>query len=217
MGTNFYLRTLPVKYKQNALIKAIQTNDFDVINKLKSSMYDTIPDYPDKEDLSNFGYLHLGKRSGGWRFLWNPHVYRFIKNVDGKYVPEFVQLYPFTKKGITNYLHSFTDAYVVSEYALHDKPMLAKVPKNESELVKDEKYLQLYEDLGQWSIDGFLQMAFNWGKEYTPDNQYANQSYIFTSYPEWDSYIRNKYKNIITTHADYWNDNLRFASTNNFS
>ena len=51
--------------------------------------------------------FHLGKRSAGWKFLWNPNVYRVNDSWDFTY--------PLTKQGITDFLNQegmvITDDY----------------------------------------------------------------------------------------------------------
>lgn len=200
MGTNYYLRIIPSKRRQQTLKQAITDNDFSLVGKLHREIYDTIPEYPDKEDLKHFGYLHLGKRSGGWKFLWSPNIYDFYDEV--------IQLYDLSKEGIYKYLKSFKDAYVVDEYNLNNPPQLSIIQKDN----KDDTY----DKLGQWSIDGFMKMALDWNKDKTVDNQYESP-YYYPNSPTWKDYIIGKYPKAIFIHGDVWIDNMRFATTNDFS
>lgn len=199
MGTNYYLRIIPSKRRQQVLRQAITDNDFSLVEKLHREMYDTIPEYPDKENLKHFGYLHLGKRSGGWKFLWSPNIYDFHDEV--------IQLYDLSKEGIYAYLKSFKDAYVVDEYNLNNPPQLSIIQSQED----------TYDKLGQWPIDEFMKMALDWNKDETIDSQYKESQYYYPVVPKWSSYIYNKYPNAIFTHGDLWINNMRFATTNDFS
>lgn len=119
MGTNFYARIIPAIEKQEELIKAIQDNDFDKIKTLVSTMYGSIDiDYSTDKIIG--GEVHLGKRSGGWKFLWNPNIYTrrkykieemqlIIYGYEGKY------LYPLTKEGIKSFIER-EDVVIYDEY-----------------------------------------------------------------------------------------------------
>ena len=74
MNTNFYCRKLNQSAKDKLRIK------IDKLHKdLVESIDDVIPSYNriiddfmcDNENL--IGEIHLGKRSGGWQFLWDYH------------------------------------------------------------------------------------------------------------------------------------------------
>ena len=69
MGTNFYARIIPKEEDKQKLIDAINNNQYDTIKDLASELYDRRNDYT---GIGN--EIHLGKRSGGWKFLWNPNV-----------------------------------------------------------------------------------------------------------------------------------------------
>ena len=70
MGTNFYARIIPTKERKEKLKKLIDEDDFSAIKEEVGAMYATIGEY-----CHEGGVVHIGKRSGGWKFLWNPNWY----------------------------------------------------------------------------------------------------------------------------------------------
>ena len=61
MGTNFYLKKRLSQKKKNELIRYIQTDQYDkVVDELPKS-------------------IHIGKRSCGWKFLWNANDFKYFK------------------------------------------------------------------------------------------------------------------------------------------
>ena len=105
MGTNFYARKIPTVEQKEELIEAINNNDFESIQDKVVDMYSSITYH----NVMRGGIIHLGKRSGGWKFLWNPNVYihRNGHMENNRYVPEpstLFYLYPLTKEGIYNFI-----------------------------------------------------------------------------------------------------------------
>lgn len=222
MGTNYYLRIPPTAKRKKQLKKAIDNDNYSDIVSLVESTYQSPGEYnPERVKNGNFGLLHLGKRSGGWRFLWNIHVYKQIVKVGKDYQQSIYEFYnDYTPKGIYTKLKSFKDAYIVDEYNIDAPPLSGYIPQNESELVKDPAYLDKYEHSGQWTIEGFMQMATQWGEEYTIDNQYTqreDQYYYLDHEPDWHNIFTARHPNAIYRYGDYWLDNMRFASTVCFS
>ena len=72
MGTNYYARIIPSVESKTKLQQAIESNDFETIEELTVKLYSRL--HLDDDKLVG-GVVHLGKRSGGWKFLWNPNVY----------------------------------------------------------------------------------------------------------------------------------------------
>ena len=108
MGTNFYARILPKKEDKQKLIDAINNDQYDVIEDLASELYGTRNEY---SGLGN--RIHLGKRSGGWKFLWNPNIVKVWDNDLGCYTHDFV--YRLTKDGITSFVMR-EDVVITDEY-----------------------------------------------------------------------------------------------------
>ena len=87
MGTNFYARIIPSQERKEKVKKLIDENNFNAKDEIN--------------DL--FQEIHIGKRSAGWKFLWNsnldkPDVYKKL-----------------TKKSIGEFLHR-PDVKIYNEY-----------------------------------------------------------------------------------------------------
>lgn len=108
MGTNYYARIIPSEKDKQKLIDAINNNKFDVIEDIASEMYGGRDRYTGKGSV-----IHLGKRAGGWKFLWNPNVVKVWDNDVHEYTPNYV--YPLTKEGITNFVMR-EDVIITDEY-----------------------------------------------------------------------------------------------------
>lgn len=97
MGTNFYLKRKLTKKQKEDIIDIINSDgDYDVV---VSKLYDIRP-------------IHIGKRSYGWKFLWNANDFKFFK-------PTKESLIEFLKSGqiINEYDDEFTfDQFWNEEY-----------------------------------------------------------------------------------------------------
>ena len=92
MGTNFYARRIIPSENDKVLVGGyIDSADIEIVIESDVSEFDSIDQY-----VSEGNEIHLGKRSAGWKFLWNPNVYR----VNDSW--EFTD--PLTKQGITDFL-----------------------------------------------------------------------------------------------------------------
>lgn len=201
MGTNFYARIIPKEDEKNELINKIVNNQFNEIVDLASALYGERNEYTRKGNV-----IHLGKRSGGWKFLWNPNV---IKYWDGyidpetkEYVPVdgYDYVYPLTKQGITDFCNR-EDVIITDEYG------------------------------ETFSAEEFLEMAFSWGqpngltgKTYEEDPRFGPSTY--KNYYWSEKYQRGMHtKNdemwfdlgYIVEYYDFESDGLRFATSISFS
>ena len=115
MGTNFYARIIPTRKRKDALKELIDlSTDFRKIRDEVAATYGETNEYNWEG-----GEIHLGKRSGGWKFLWNPNVYvkrnghtekeelesghtvfRFVEEPNS-----LIYLYPLTKEGIREFIN----------------------------------------------------------------------------------------------------------------
>ena len=108
MGTNFYARIIPSEKDKQELIDAINNDNPDLIEELTQKLYGA------RNEYSGIGArIHLGKRSGGWKFLWNPNVVKVWDNDLGEYIHDFV--YRLTKDGITSFVMR-EDVVITDEY-----------------------------------------------------------------------------------------------------
>lgn len=119
MSTNYYLRRKPLLEQREELKRMIdQSGDgsnFKEILDMASVMYGTCTEYD--RDL---GVIHLGKKSFGWKFLWNPNI---VKKDFGKYDQEkktfirdirTVGMYDLSREGIEKFVMN-------KEYELYDE------------------------------------------------------------------------------------------------
>lgn len=116
MGTNYYARIIPSHERKEKLKSLIDSDDFGKIKEEVSLMYGRVGEY-DKDG----GEIHLGKHSGGWKFLWNANQYRvdeghYDKN-RGEWISNYVihNYYEPNKKSITEFLNR-DDVRIFNEY-----------------------------------------------------------------------------------------------------
>lgn len=205
MGTNFYARIIPKQEDKQKLIEAINKDQFDVITNLSRKIYS------DSDSYDVNGIIHLGKRSGGWKFLWNPNVRRHIvgridetKEYHKDNIKwEYEYLYPLTKQGISDFLHR-DDVVIVSEYYNDEDPIYNG---DEDKLTADE----------------FLEMAFNWGKEDGWDSngykkyqiEKGKRYYDYSNSERDEMWESLGYK--VNNGCDFYSDGLRFSTSLEFS
>jgi len=199
MSCNYYAHIIPSKERKKKLHDAIEANDFPLINKLTNEMYDRIRVEYGEGHITG-GVVHLGKRSCGWKFLWNPNVFVIrnghLEDNNGirRYVPDPdtpLYTYPLTKKGLKSFIDK-GDVLIYDEYnELQDKEI-------------------------------FWDMALKWG--YEKDNEgwdAASYDRKRTSYPVTgeltDLLKREGYKFTSYTNSDFYSDGLRFAGFIDFS
>lgn len=190
MGTNFYARIIPKEEDKQKILDAISNNQYDIIEDLASELYGKRNEYSRKGNV-----IHLGKRSCGWKFLWNSNVIKYcdeyIDTQSGESVPiyKFDTVYPLTKQGITDFIMR-EDVIVYDEYdELQDK-------------------------------EEFLEMAFTWcqpdgltSKEYQENPKYNTGKYYPIDERElkkWESF------GVKVDYYDFESDGLRFSTSINF-
>lgn len=210
MGTNYYGRIIPTKKRKEELYSLIDTDDFSkIIDEIDHSYGQFKLDW---EGNPTGGEVHLGKRSAGWKFLWNPNIYLVrtghlekTKNKDGSTTTTWIKgpnsafyLYPLTKKGIKSFIDR-EDIRIFNEY--------------DEEQDKEE----------------FFNMAINWT---TWKNEEAWDSRTYTEWelsrnPNYKEYrntgeyidllINEGFKFISNSRSDFYSDGLRFATNTEFS
>lgn len=199
MGTNYYCHIIPSKERKKELHDAIEANDFPLITKLMDEMYNPIRVEYGEEYIIG-GVVHLGKRSSGWKFLWNPNVF-VIRNghlEDNNGTRRYVHdpdtplyTYPLTKKGLKSFIDR-EDVLIYDEYdELQDK-------------------------------EAFWKMALEWGYEKDGEGwDAASYEEKHTSYPVTgeltDLLKKEGYKFTSYTNSDFYSDGLRFAGFTDFS
>ena len=201
MGTNFYARIIPKEDEKNELINKIVNNKFDEIEDLASELYGKRDQYTRKGNV-----IHLGKRSCGWKFLWNPNVIKYWDSHMDPETKEYVSVvkydyvYPLTKQGITEFVMR-EDVIITDEYGEQQDPK------------------------------EFLEMAFSWGesdgwtgKTYEEDPRSGPSSY--RNYYWSEKYQRGMHTKedemwfdlgYVAEYYDFEADGLRFATSIEFS
>ena len=197
MGCNYYAYIIPSKERKKELHDAIEANDFSLISRLKTEMYDSIQLDDDNEIIG--GQVHLGKSSCGWKFLWNPNVFVIRqghledsptgrKYVTDPSIPKY--LYPLTKQGLHDFIFR-EDVFVYDEYnKLQDK-------------------------------EDFWKFALEWGQSDAWDAASYEKEYKEHIYPvtgELTDLLRQEgYKFTSYSNSDFYSDGLRFAGFTEFS
>lgn len=188
MGTNYYARIIPSKERKEHLKKLIDENKFDEIQKEVNQMYSSTTDYNDGAEI------HLGKRSAGWKFLFNPN---------------FEKYYPLTKEGLMNFLKR-DDVIIYSEYFDLDNGKY-EYTDDPDDVNKDGEYL--------WTPEQFMDMALNWNKDYGltgkeyEEGEHAKK-YGFGSYKRYGD-DREKYwidKGYEPEYFNFFNDGMRWST-----
>lgn len=105
MSTNYYARILPSKERISQLHKAIDLStkgeNWDYLYQLVEQTYCQL------SQEGEGGEIHLGKRAGGWKFLWDANIREKALELHKSGTPtksEFIYLYPLTHKGITDFV-----------------------------------------------------------------------------------------------------------------
>ena len=201
MGTNFYARIIPKEDEKNELINKIVNDKFNEIEDLASELYGKRDQYTRKGNV-----IHLGKRSCGWKFLWNPNIIKYWDSHMDPETKEYVSVvkydyvYPLTKQGITEFVMR-EDVVITDEYGDQQDPK------------------------------EFLEMAFSWGepdgwvgKTYEEDPRSGPSSY--RNYYWSEKYQRGMHTQedemwfdlgYIVEYYDFEADGLRFSTSINFS
>ena len=191
MGTNFYARIIPREEDKQKLIDAINNNQYDVIENLASELYGR------RDDYSGVGNeIHLGKRSDGWKFLWNPNVIKVWDSEACDYAYNYV--YPLTKEGITNFVMR-EDVIIIDEYGEQQDP---------------KEFLEMAFSWGE--PDGYTGKTYEEShkEESGYKNYYWSNKYQRSMHSENDEMWFDL--GYIVEYYDFESDGLRFATSVNF-
>lgn len=230
MGTNFYARVIPKKSRIENLKKSIDEQDIDKINEQIQEIFGLVDEY------NRIGSkYHLGKRSMGWKFLWNSNC--FVKRnghteetiVEGgartgsiiKFVSDpstLEQTYELTKEGIKDFILR-DDIVIVDEYVEYNSIRQLKDIKQD----KSDEYSTILFDKDE---------KLAWFEEMLKLDGYGGESYdkkdcgsIYKScfvdnseYSEFGTLIKEKYPDVrFTGQHDFYNDGMRFSTSTSFS
>ena len=192
MGTNYYARIIPSKERKEHLKQLIDENKFNEIQDEVNQMYGSSTEYNDGAEI------HLGKRSAGWKFLFNPN---------------FEKYYPLTKEGLMNFLKR-NDVIIYSEYFAYNNGK-CEYTDDPDDVNKDGEYL--------WTPEQFMDMALNWNKDYGltgkeyEEGEHA-EKYGFGSYKRYGDeregyWIDKGYK---PEYFNFFNDGMRWSTCCDF-
>lgn len=153
------------------------------------------------------GNIHLGKRSGGWKFLWNPNVYEKRNgHLEGNHwvvdPTTAIKIYELNKKSIKAFIDR-PDVEVWNEY-------------NEKQDKKE--FWDMALDWTTWQeADGTIKEAWD-GRSYELYEQSLNHYNKFVGYPtEYTKFLANQGYNVEWPFTDFYSDGLRFATSTEFS
>lgn len=210
MGTNFYARIIPTKSRKDDIKKAIDENNFDEVKKLVNETYGH-PElsYDSDEPKIVGGNVHLGKRSCGWKFLWNPNCFRSRVG----HIEEVL-----CKDGSKKY------NYIIDD---DNKPVkLYELNKLSIKEFIDRNDVEIYDEYGdRQDKEEFWEMAINWGKENGWDSEAYEKHQKEIGEPVYEGIYANDYT-IFLEHcgyklnrskSDFYSDGLRFSTSTYFS
>ncbi len=191
MSTNYYLRHKPTFGQINELTDLIRSTKNGEHFKEVIDMVNKIYGEPDEYDQTNeWGKLHIGKRSNGWKFQWCPNIIKhnmsYMEN--GEYIPkyEYEYRYPLTKQGLTDFIMQ-DDIVVIDEYyEVQDKAE-------------------------------FLEMAFSWYPDGYDSCSYNNETKLYDFSKDQEKYKELGYTFSTGYQTDFFNDGLRWTIHENFS
>ena len=200
MGTNYYARILPTLEEKENLKKLIDSDDFYAIEKEVQRLYGESTEYDKGAEI------HLGKRSGGWKFLFNPNYERY---------------YPLTKEGLINFLKR-DDVIIYTEYFSFredDEYSKRKYVDTDNPDYHPGEYF--------WTAEQFMDMATNWGyndptawdgKAYEKYEKERNSSY--NGYERYGDKEREEFwieRGYNPSYYEFYNDGLRWSTCCEFS
>ena len=194
MSTNYYLRHKPSFTQINELTDLIRsTKDgehFQEVIDMVNKIYGGTDEY---DETKEWGTLHIGKRSSGWKFQWCPNIVK--KNVsymeDCEYIPkyEYEYRYPLTKQGLTDFIMQ-DDIVVVDEYG---------------EVQDKQKFLEM---AFNWDVDGCDSLKYN--------AEHPDQ-YHYDFRKEQEKYRALGYTFSAAHQTDFFSDGLRWTIWDDFS
>lgn len=198
MGTNYYARIIPTKERKTALKKMIdQETDYSKILDEVALTFGMPGTY-----VWQGGRIHLGKLSGGWKFLWNPNQWRVN---EGDYDME---------------ARVFHDKWVVKKYYDLTKESIKAFLLRPDVVLVDE-YGEEYPDKAAW----FEEMVKRDSSLWRDKDPMLDGKLYYERYPQERGlrHIDDREKMWqelgyeTTGHFDFYSDGLRFSTSVEFS
>jgi hypothetical protein len=210
MGTNYYAKILPSKKRKDEIKKAIDDNDFNKIKQLIDKTYGR-PYYDISEHSFSGGEIHLGKRSSGWKFLWNPNWYKMSKG----HLDEKVH-----DNGEKSFRWIYDGYDVFKYYDLTKDSIKAFIDRDDVEIYDEDDEKQDKKE--------FYEMAINWGydkdKEGFDDDTYEefekkqNPNYMSRYYKtDYCCFLTELGFKLNKCNTDFYSDGMRFSTCTEFS
>lgn len=209
MGTNYYARRIPSHERIKKIKEAIDRNSYREIMELVEDTYGE-PHISSSERTIVGGNIHLGKRSGGWKFIWNPNWYQIPKGhievheeKDEKgnsykrceYIPEkpdIFKFYELTKKSLKDFIDS-DDIEIYDEY---------------NKKIDKEKFWRMAND---WEMED----GSDGDKEFLKNDKFPAWYYFYKS--NYVKFLEENGVKFTLQYNDFESDGLRFATTTEFS
>lgn len=206
MGTNYYAHIIPTRERRDEIKRLVDENDFD---KLKDLVHET---YGKRDKYNvNGGTVHLGKKSGGWKFLWDTN--QFIVD-EGEYnikekewIPKKVlhKAYDLTKQSIMDFCRR-QDVEIYNEYR--------------EKLTPEEFFEEAFDDDSLWygepKLDSLMyyQKLDEKGCNDDTDAYYMYRSNNKETQMKWEE-LGFKFEK--PWQSDFYSDGLRFSIFEDFS
>lgn len=191
MGTNYYALKHPNISEKEALHKLIDEDNFNDIEDKVLTLYGKIHINYETMSLSG-GKIHLGKRSVGWKFLWNPNIFTYKDYRNNKLIG--LSIYSLNKQGILSFI-SQDNIIIVDEY---------------DEIQDKKEFWNMALNWGQpndWDSDSY--------QEWELQNNGKRINHIFKS--NLITYLKDSGYQLSKINNDFYSDGLRFATSIDFS
>ena len=196
MGTNFYARIIPSKERKKKLIELIEEKDFNV-----RSIRDEFEEMFGFSDESNWHspVVHLGKRSWGWKFLWNPNWYSVedghYDSEKGVYISKKIlkKYYDLTKESIKKFM-SRPDIRIEDEYGSYFDG------------------IDLFNELLEWDRTPWI----NGDPKIDAKDYYKTKNEYLDFCGREDEYFFKEY-GFTPEYGEFYSDGLRFSTSTSFS
>ena len=142
MGTNVYAHKIKIaedpdfKKILNKIVKSIQNEDFELLDELNE----------ERVNKWNSNIVHIGKRSGGWKFLFNHNNWKY---------------YDYTRESINNFLKSCYK--IVNEYGQEITPeeFWKEYVDDMSDGMNGKQYCEYELDRAKAKEEGKIEDKFN--------------------------------------------------------
>ena len=193
MGTNYYIKQKPL-IKDVDLLTSLIEDTLDNQNVDYQEIKDIVDElYCERTPLNlNGRVIHIGKNSGGWKFLWNPNIVEIPKYayINGEFVvmPSiYDKVYELTKESIR-------------EFIMHP----------ENILVDEYGDIQNKEEFLEWAFNKEGLDSESYDKKYNGEGRYPE-----TKRQELWKKLGFTFNSIYQ--HDFYSDGLRFSTSVEFS